>query len=365
MESVVPPTIFSLAFRISRPIPPWHRVAPPFVRAQRGPAHERGVHARGSLQGIRIGRRPLRPSPLSPDAISLLRAREAGASFLKADSTPPWLGAVPQPGSAPLPIDPATCSRQRSLRMLLSSQRFPYGLPGSLRARVGPLPPLKGRRPAYYFLVAGLLVVVFGFNALLSTTYIIFAEKSRLLGVTVSLALTQSYLLPSAPKARWGATGEGRTTQSMEGRCRFSCRGRAARFYIIFFRPTCFERHLSCSLFSDRVQRAPEQDGRSEARLDANDNKAKSSVGPPGPEPAHAHHSTARGPAPLQPPVQRRGKPTPSPAGMSPGSAFGTDRHSAACRSLIDGIPEAISGLQWFFEAFPGRQCQTGRRSGF
>jgi len=50
---------------------------------------------------------------------------------------------------------------------------------------------------SYYFLVAGLLVVVFGFNALLSTTYIIFAEKSRLLGVTVSLALTQSYLFSS------------------------------------------------------------------------------------------------------------------------------------------------------------------------
>jgi len=103
--------------------------------------------------------------------------------------------------------------------MLLSSQRFPYGLTdGSLGARVGPLPPLKGRRPAYYFLVAGLLVVVFGFNALLSTTYIIFAEKSRLLGVTVSLALTQSYLLPSAPKARWGATGEGREDNTEYGR---------------------------------------------------------------------------------------------------------------------------------------------------
>eukprot|EP00668_Euglena_longa_P038892 GGOE01050015.1.p1 GENE.GGOE01050015.1~~GGOE01050015.1.p1 ORF type:complete len:846 (+),score=285.88 GGOE01050015.1:45-2540(+) len=50
---------------------------------------------------------------------------------------------------------------------------------------------------SYYFLVAGLLVVIFGFNTLLSTTYLIFVEKSRLVGVTVSLVLTQSYLFSS------------------------------------------------------------------------------------------------------------------------------------------------------------------------
>eukprot|EP00667_Euglena_gracilis_P002489 EG_transcript_2492 len=79
-------------------------------------------------------------------------------------------------------------------------------LEGSL---IGMLPQRVGRQAvaglelaykvyvSYYFLVAGLLVVIFGFNTLLSTTYLIFVEKSRLVGVTVSLVLTQSYLFSS------------------------------------------------------------------------------------------------------------------------------------------------------------------------